>query len=290
MEDLYNYLLKIPTINPNVAVSLAIADASDDTADATATASDIKEGKTAYIASGKVTGTFKGVDTSDATAAAGDLLNGKTAYVNGAKVTGTIVSKEAQIYTPSSSQQVINAGQYLAGAQTISAVPTEEKSVTPSISEQEVIPTAGKFLNKVIVGGDANLVANNIKSGVSIFGVQGTLTSLDTSDANATPEYLVQGKTAYVNGEKITGTVINKADGEVLNILQLGSTADDTTQMFTINGTTHVGRAIIADTTPVSMRASYAVLAQQLGITPDKIKAGEVICGVTGTYAGQPAE
>lgn len=207
MEDLYKYLKDTPTMNPNVAVSLAIADASDDTQDATAVAADILEGKTAYIATGKVTGTYKPLDTSDANAVAGDLLSGKTAYVNGSKITGTIASKEAQTYTPSSSEQVINAGQYLAGAQTITAVPTEEKSATPSVSGQEIVPTAGKFLSKVTVSGDANLVADNIKSGVSIFGVQGTLTSLDTSDANATAGDIVTGKTAYVNGSKITGTL-----------------------------------------------------------------------------------
>ena len=228
MENLYKYLKDVPTINPNVAVSLAIADASDDTEDATAVAADIKEGKTAYIATGKVTGTFKGVDTSDATAVAGDLLDGKTAYVNGSKVVGTIVSKEAQTYTPSSSEQVINAGQYLAGAQTITAVPTEEKSATPSTAEQEVVPTAGKFLSKVTVGGDANLVADNIKSGVSIFGVQGTLTSLDTSDADATAENIDSGKTAYVKGQKITGTStkVNTSDANaVAGDIATGKTA-----------------------------------------------------------------
>lgn len=228
MEDLYKYLKDTATVNPNVAVSLAIADASDDTQDATAVAADIKEGKTAYIATGKVTGTFKGVDTSDATAVAGDLLNGKTAYVNGSKVVGTIVSKEAQTYTPSSSEQVINAGQYLAGAQTIAAVPTEEKSATPSTAGQEVVPTAGKFLSKVTVSGDANLVAGNIKNGVSIFGVQGTLTSLDTSDADATAENIDSGKTAYVKGQKITGTStkVNTSDANaVAGDIATGKTA-----------------------------------------------------------------
>lgn len=186
-----------------------------DTSDATATAGDIRTGKTAYVDGEKITGNLvPGVDTSDANAVAGDIRTGKTAYVNGSKVVGTIVSKEAQTYTPSSSEQVINAGQYLAGAQTIAAVPTEEKSAIPSTAEQEVVPTVGKFLSKVTVGGDANLVANNIKSGVSIFGVQGTLTSLDTNDADATAENIDSGKTAYVKGQKITGTStkVNTAD------------------------------------------------------------------------------
>lgn len=260
MEDLYKYLKDTATVNPNVAVSLAIADASDDTQDATAVAADIKEGKTAYIATGKVTGTFKGVDTSDATAVAGDLLNGKTAYVNGSKVVGTIVSKEAQTYTPSSSEQVINAGQYLVGAQTITAVPTEEKSATPSTAEQEVVPTAGKFLSKVTVGGDANLVADNIKSGVSIFGVQGTLTSLDTSDANATATDILTGKTAYVNGSKVTGTI--------------PSVEAATITPGTLDQTISAGQYV----------AGAQTIKGEPNLLAENIKKDVAIFGVTGTY------
>lgn len=251
MEDLYYYLKDIPTSNPNIAVSLAIADASDDTEDATAVAADIREGKTAYIATGKVTGTLKELDTSDATAKAGDLLDSKTAYVNGNKITGTIVSKEAQTYTPSSSEQIINAGQYLAGAQTIAAVPTEEKSAIPSVSGQEVVPTAGKFLSKVTISGDTNLVADNIKSGVSIFGVQGTLTSLDTSDANATAGDIVTGKTAYVNGSKITGTLNPGVDT---------SDADATAENIDSGKTAYVkGQKITGTSTKVNTSDANAV-------------------------------
>ena len=84
------------------------------------------------------------LDTSDATAAAADILKDKTAYVNGQKVTGTITSVNAQTITPTTTDQTVNGNVFLTGA--------------------------------ITVAGDANLLAENIKSGVTIFGVTGTYT------------------------------------------------------------------------------------------------------------------
>ena len=55
-----------------------------------------------------------------------------------------------------------------------------------------------------------NLLPEYIKAGITLGGVTGTLEDLDTSDATATAKDIALGKTAYVNGVKITGTYEEK--------------------------------------------------------------------------------
>ena len=86
-------------------------------------------------------------------ATASDLLSGKTATTDAGEIVGTIPLKGAQTYTPGTTNQEISAGQYLSGAQTIK--------------------------------GDANLVASNIRSGKSIFGVNGSLTPANFATGEA---------------------------------------------------------------------------------------------------------
>ena len=52
----------------------------------------------------------------------------------------------------------------------------------------------------------SSLIAEYIKEGVTLGGIEGTFKGIDTSDATAQAKDIMLGKTAYVNGEKITGT------------------------------------------------------------------------------------
>lgn len=114
------------------------------------------------------------------TATSSDVLPGKTfTSKTGLLQSGSMKTKAAETYTPSTSSQTIPAGQYLTGAQTIK--------------------------------GDANLVAANIASGKSIFGVAGSY----TSDATATEAQILSGKTAYSKGKKLSGTMVSKAGATV---------------------------------------------------------------------------
>lgn len=92
-------------------------------------------------------GTAKFMDTSDATAAASDVLTGKSAYVNGASISGSMANNGSTSGTISTK----------AGTVSIPAGYTSGGTVSIATSEQ----------NKVI--------ASNIKSGVTLLGVAGSL-------------------------------------------------------------------------------------------------------------------
>lgn len=144
-----------------------------------------------------------GADTSDATAVAGDILNGKTAYGSDGKLTGTIPT-----VTASKSGNVVTVPKgYVKSAQTLTVgTALNAYTITPAANAQ-VISKDSYLKGEVTVAGDANLTASNIKSGVSIFNVAGTLVSPDTSDATAGAGDILSDKTAYVNGKKVTGTI-----------------------------------------------------------------------------------
>ena len=126
-------------------------------------------GTTAHDKTGaQITGTCSyDSDTSDATVAVAEILKDKTAYARGAKIVGTMPNNGAKNYTISDlNDQTISLGFY-DGSGKISIDSAEKAKIIPA----------------------------NIKNGVSILGVQGTMTgqeSITVQSKTVTPTFTAQ--------------------------------------------------------------------------------------------------
>lgn len=117
----------------------------------TITESDLAYGVTAHDKSGvQITGTStKDSDTSADTAVAGDILSGQTAHARGTALTGTMPNRGSVTGTiTTKAQQYTIQNGYHDGSGKVSISTTEQNKIT----------------------------AGNIKSGVTILGVEGTYT------------------------------------------------------------------------------------------------------------------
>ena len=130
-------------------------------------------------------------DVSSVTATAGEVLTGKIfVATDGTVTTGTMtnngtVSKTLDVIAIS---YTIPAG-YHDGKGTVK-IALETKTVTPTKSTQDITPTAGKVLSKVTVAAIPDEY-------------------ITTTDADAVAANILDDKTAYVKGAKVTGTMPN---------------------------------------------------------------------------------
>ena len=134
----------------------------------TVTAEKLLSGFTAHDKSGApITGTCTfDADTQDATAAVAEILEGKTAYARGAKLTGTMPNKGAVSGTIATKEAYTIPMGFHDGSGTVSIDATES----------------------------AKIVAGNIKSGVTILGVEGTFSgeSVPAQTKSVTPTMSAQ--------------------------------------------------------------------------------------------------
>lgn len=171
----------------------------------TITAADLLTGVTAHDKSGAtITGTCTyDSDTSDDTAAVSEILSGKTAHARGALLTGTMANNGAQTGSiTTKAQQVTIAQGYHDGSGKVSIASAEQ----------------------------AKIIATNIRQGVTILGVEGTMSGSEGVVAqakSATPSWsqqVISPDTGYTHLSQVTVAAIpiaysdNAAGGQTVTI------------------------------------------------------------------------
>ena len=153
----------------------------------TITAADVINAKTFHDKSGAtVTGTCSyDCDSSDATASASEILATKTAYVSGSKVTGSMTNNGSVTGTISTKAQqyTVPAGYHDGGGK-----------VSISATEQ------------------AKIIATNIRQGITILGVDGSMTGTEDVHAEAvtmTPTSSSQTRTPGTGYNYISQVTVN---------------------------------------------------------------------------------
>lgn len=196
-------------------------------------------------------------DVTSVTADAGDVLTGKIfVAADGTVITGTMVnngavSKELDVTTVSYS---IPKG-YHAGTGKVT-ITLEQKTVTPTKAVQDITPTAGKVLSRVTVAA----IPDNY---------------IDTGDADAAAENILLDKTAYVDGEKVKGTMPN--NGGVSKTLTPTITSYDIPEGY------HNGNGKVS-ITPETKSATPTKSAQTITPSTGKVLSSVSVAAIPAAY------
>ena len=199
------------------------------------------------------------INTKDATVTPSDIIKDKTAYVNNDKIIGEM--------------EDLSSKSFALEITSINNIEFRLKNAEGFVNKET------KFtLDKASIVTEFGVKPEIIKQGEKIFGIEGTYSGLDiTKDATATVDDIVKDKTAYVNNKKIIG-YLNDYSKSTVNVT---SKLVESKIKITLPN-----RGVYSNLTSISI--SLSDIAKLINLSSDKIKEGEEVLGVIGTYSKPP--
>ena len=186
-----------------------------------------------------------GIDTSDATATANDIAEGKTAYADSKKLEGSLADYQAGAeatfasnHTEVSDDSAINF--LCRGLNQGAKILRDGSYVKVYVKKTEFGDASAADV--------AQGKTFTSSSGLKVTGTHICSGGIDTSDATATASDIAEGVTAYANGEKITGTIQKASTVYNLGLPEVQAEKINDTRirlgMTTLSGPIIVGRGV----------------------------------------------
>ena len=185
--------------------------------DSNLASANIKAGKSIF----GISGDSNVIDTSDCNLDPESMLEGQKGGSKGQKVSGSIKTLTSSSFSPSDSTAFDGAS--ITGA--------SQNSYAGVFSYK----VCGYVQNKIDIY-IANLISANIRAGIKIGGANGFIHGSFTQDATASAGDIIRGKTAGINGQIVTGSLVGAGNAAADNVLT-GKTFYNTDLQKLVTGT-----------------------------------------------------
>ena len=91
-----------------------------------------------------------------------------------------------------------------------------------ALSETTTVMRAGYYLSNDLVNVDGDLVTENIRAGITVFGVTGKTEVADTASGDAAAPDILAGKVAWVDGAEVVGTIPTRTLSDTSTVVNAG--------------------------------------------------------------------